>query len=147
MSYRSTSRVLPKISKSTQRRTSAVVSAASQTTAQIELDATDRRDDHGLLFADRALRLEDRLAGTYSPSSQTARRAHSRKSVATDPAIDAFHWQVFFCTSYTTGFRLGDTRHLTEHDIAADRQQLYARKAQNLNEQIVPLPQAILEAL
>lgn len=61
--------------------------------------------------------------------------------------IDAFHWQVFFRTSYTTGLRSGDTRHLTIHDVEADRQQLHVRKTKNSNERIVPLPQATLEAL
>ncbi len=62
-------------------------------------------------------------------------------------ATDAFHWQVFFRTSYTTGLRSGDTRQLTIHDVEADRQQLHVRKTKNSNERIVPLPQATLEAL
>jgi integrase/recombinase XerD len=61
--------------------------------------------------------------------------------------IDAFHWQVFFRTSYTTGLRSGDTRHLTIHDVEADRQQLHVRKTKNSNERLVPLPQATLEVL
>jgi integrase/recombinase XerD len=62
-------------------------------------------------------------------------------------ATEAFHWQVFFRTSYTAGLRSGDTRHLTIHDVEADRQQLHVRKTKNSNERIVPLPQATLEAL
>jgi len=45
------------------------------------------------------------------------------------------------------GLRAGDTRHLTVHDVDADRQQLHVRKTKNSNERIVPLPQATLEAL
>ena len=62
-------------------------------------------------------------------------------------ATDAFHWQVFFRTSYTTGLRSGDTRQLTIHDVEADRQQLHVRKTKNSHERIVPLPPATLEAL
>ena len=62
-------------------------------------------------------------------------------------ATDAFHWQVFFRTSYTAGLRSGDTRHLTIHDVEADRQQLHVRNTKNSHERIVSLPQVTLEAL
>lgn len=62
-------------------------------------------------------------------------------------ATRAFHWQVFFRTSYTCGLRSGDTRQLTVHDIEADRQQLHIRKTKNLHERLVPLPDATLQAL
>ncbi len=62
-------------------------------------------------------------------------------------ATDAFHCQAFFRTSYTTGLRSSETRHLTIHDVEADRQQLHVRKTKNSNERIVPLPSATLEAL
>lgn len=62
-------------------------------------------------------------------------------------ATEVQHWQTFFRTSYTTGLRPGDTRHLTVHDVDADRMQLHIRKTKNSNERFVPLPTATLLSL
>jgi site-specific recombinase XerD len=62
-------------------------------------------------------------------------------------ATKALHFQVFFRTAYTCGLRPGDTRHLTPHDVDADRMLLHVRTTKGRNDRCVPLPQATLEAL
>jgi len=62
-------------------------------------------------------------------------------------ATKAFHFQVFFRTSYTCGLRPGDTRHLTLDDVDSDRMLLQVRTTKGRNDRCVPLPKATLAAL
>ena len=55
--------------------------------------------------------------------------------------------QTFFRVAFTCGLRPGDARHLTIHDVDADRMLLQVRTTKGCNDRCVPLPQATLEAL
>jgi site-specific recombinase XerD len=59
----------------------------------------------------------------------------------------AFHFQVFFRTSYSCGLRPGDARYLTTSDVDAQRMLLHVRTTKGHHERSVPLPQATLDAL
>lgn len=62
-------------------------------------------------------------------------------------ATRAFHFQVFFRTTYTCGLRLGDARHLTTQDVDTERMLLHVRHTKGHSQRSVPLPQATLDAL
>jgi len=79
------------------------------------------------------------LAATRIPRSRTLPAVLMPQQVwRLIDATRAFHFQVFFRTSYTCGLRPGDTRYLTPDDVDSDRMLLQVRTTKGRNDRDQP---------